>query len=270
LDAYLANPVSQLAGLASVADGKRKPARVDGGRGEAAVAINREELNPDGRILVGRNPAGLTDHSVDVLRVDDVNGNPIAVIVNYTAHPVVTSYHTYMLSANYPGVVRRIVVGTTGPTCLFLTGAAGNQAAVSFLQNDWGEQERMGGQIAGAATRAFCEIETRPHELVRECDASLSNIALYHKEFQEGPTHGTFRLASRSVSVPLQSLPSLEQAEANVTAANATLEKLNQEMAPTSKTYPASLLKRWAEGVLKKVEPVLSRRVSPLKLWGCA
>jgi len=270
LDAYLANLVSQLAGLASVADGKRKPARVDGGRGEAAVAINREELNPDGRILVGRNPAGLTDHSVDVLRVDDVNGNPIAVIVNYTAHPVVTGYHTYMLSANYPGVVRRIVEGTTGATCLFLTGAAGNQAAVSFLQNDWGEQERMGGQIAGAATRAFCEIETRPHELVREYDASLSNIALYHKEFQEGPTHGTFRLASRSVSVPLQSLPSLEQAEANVTAANATLEKLNQEMAPTSKTYPASLLKRWAEGVLKKVEPVLSRRVSPLKLWRCA
>src|SRR5260370_18908979 len=129
-----------------------------------------------------------------------------------------------MLRGDYPGVGRGMVGGKTGATCLFLTGAAGNQAAVSFLQSDWGEQERMGGQIAGAATRAFFEIETRPHEVVRECDASLSNIALYHKEFQQGPTHRTFRLASRSVSVPLQSLPSLEQAEANVTAANATLE----------------------------------------------
>src|SRR5260370_23715195 len=90
LDAYLANLVSQLAGLASVADGKRKPARVGGGRGEAAVAINREERNPERRILVGPNPAGITWHSVEVLRADDVNGSPIAAIVKYAAHPVIT------------------------------------------------------------------------------------------------------------------------------------------------------------------------------------
>ena len=236
LDAYISNLVGQLAGLASVADGKRQPARVGGGRGEAAVAVNREELDTDGRIRVGRNPAGITDHSVEVFRIDDLNGKPIAVITNYAAHPVVMGYHTYLLSADYPGVVRRLVESATGATCLFLTGAAGNQAAWSFLQSDWGEQERMGGQIAGAAVRAFFEIETRPHEVIRECDASLSNIALYHKEFREGPTHQVFKVASRMVSVPLQPLPSLAQAEANLAEANSTLEKLNRDKAPTTKT----------------------------------
>jgi neutral ceramidase len=254
LDAYISNLVGQLAGLASVADGQLQPARVGGGCGEAAVAINREELSADGRILVGRNPEGITDHSVEVLRIDDLKGKPIAVITNYAAHPVVMGYHTYLLSADYPGVVRRIVEGATGATCLFLTGAAGNQAALSFLQSDWGEQERMGGQIAGAAVRAFFEIETRPHEVIREFDTSLSNIALYHKEFREGPTHQTFKVASRQVSVPLQPLPTLERAKTNLAEANATLEKLKLERAPTTKTYPASLVKRWAEGVLQKVK----------------
>ena len=254
LDAYISNLIGQLAGIASVADDRCQPARIGGGQGEAAVAINREELSDDGRILVGRNPAGITDHKVEVLRIDDLDGKPLAVITNYPAHPVVMGYHTYLLSADYPGVVRRIVEGATGATCLFITGAAGNQAALSFLQSDWGEEERMGGQIAGAAVRAFFEIETRPHEVVRECDTSLSNIALYHKEFRKGPTHQIFKVASRQLSVQLQALPSLEQAEANVAEASSALEKFKLEKAPTTKTYPASLVKRWAEGVLQKVK----------------
>src|SRR6185503_9795829 len=204
LDAYIENLVRQLAGIASVADSQRRPVRVAAGRSEANVAVNREEINDDGRVLVGRNPNGVTDRSVDVLRVDDLEGNASAVIVAYAAHPVVMGYHTYLLSPDYPGVVRRIVEQATGATCLFLTGAAGNQAARSFLQDDWGEKERMGGQIGGAAVQTFFDIETRPHEVIREFDVSLSNIALYHKEFRDGPTHRAFKVASRTVNVPLQ------------------------------------------------------------------
>jgi hypothetical protein len=163
-------------------------------------------------------------------------------------------YHTYLLSPDYPGVTRRIVEQVTGATSLFLTGAAGNQAALSFLQSDWGEQERMGGLIGGAAVQAFFDIETRPHKVIREFDVSLSNIALYHKEFRDGPTHQIFGVASRQVRVPLQPLPSLKQAEANLSEANTRLEKLKEENAPTTKTYPALLVKRWAEGVVEKVK----------------
>ena len=126
----------------------------------------------------------------------------------------------------------------------------------------------MGGQIAGAAVRAFFEIETRPHEVIRECDASLSNIALYHKEFREGPTHQVFKVASRMVSVPLQPLPSLAQAEANLAEANSTLEKLNRDKAPTTKTAPASLVKRWAEGVLQKVKAGMKQESLSFEIVG--
>lgn len=254
LDAYIENLIGQLAGVAAVADSNRQPARAGAGRGEAAVAINREELSEDGRILVGRNPNGTTDHSVDVLRIDDLAGNPIAVLVSYAAHPVVMGYHTYLLSPDYPGVVRCIVEQVTGATCLFLTGAAGNQATLSFLQSDWGEKERMGGIIGTEATKVFFDIETRPHEVIREFGVSLSNIALYHKEFHDGPTHQILKVASRQASAPLQPLPPLEQAEAALADVQAKLRQLEAENAPTTSVYPIRLVERWAAGVVEKIK----------------
>jgi len=160
LDTYIENLVRQLVGLAAVADADRVPVRFGACSDEANVAINREEIGQDGAVLVGRNPDGVTDRSVDVLRVDDLQGNPI---VAYAAHPVVMGLNTYMYSQDYPGAVRRIVELATSATFLFLTGTAGNQACWSFLQSDWGEQERMGGRIAGAALKTFYEIEPLPH-----------------------------------------------------------------------------------------------------------
>ena len=269
LDAYLEDLANRLAGTAALADSRRQPARARAGRGEAAVAINREERAPeDGVIVVGRNPDGATDHTVGVLRVDDLQGNPIAVVTNYAAHPVVMGYRTCLLSPDYPGVVRRIVEQVTGATCLFLTGAAGNQATLSFVQSDWGEQERMGGMIAGAAVQAFFEIETRPYEDVRERGVSLSSIALYHKEFQEGSTHRLLKVAAQHVSVPLQPLPSLEEAATQLAEASAQVKKLKAEGAPTPATYPARLVQRWAEGVVEKVKSGVKQETLTLEILG--
>ena len=254
LDSYIENLKGQLAGMAAFADDNREPARIGAGSGQAAVAINREEKVADGRVLVGRNPEGAIDHSVDVLRVDDIDGNPIATLVSYAAHPVVMGYHTYYLSQDYPGVVRRLVEQVTGAACLFLTGAAGNQATLSFLQDDWGEKERTGGIIGGAAVQAFFDIETRPHEVVREEGASLSNVAFYHKEFSEGPTHRILKSANRQATVPLQELPSAEEAEAALAAASENVRKLESAGEPPTKTHPARLVERWAQGVVDKIE----------------
>ena len=255
LDTYIENLVRQLVRLAAMANADRQPVRLGAGSDEANVAINREEVGvEDGVVLVGRNPAGVTDRSVDVLRVDDLEGHPLAVIVAYAAHPVVMGLTSYLYSQDYPGVVRRIVEQATDAIGLFLTGAAGNQACWSFLQSDWGEQERMGGRIAGAALKAFYEIETRPHEDVRERGMSLAPIALYHKEFRDGPTHHTFRTAHGVARVKLQPLPSLEEAEAQLAQARATLQQYEDAGESTVKTVPQKLEMRWAEGVLEKVK----------------
>ena len=255
LDTYIENLTLQLVGLAEMADAGGQAVRVGAGHDEANVAINREEIDAeDGKILVGRNPEGVTDRSVDVLRIDDLAGDPVAVIVAYAAHPVVMGFLQYWYSQDYPGVVRRIVEDAIEAPCLFLTGAAGNQACWSFLQSDWDEQERMGGRIAGAALKAFYEIETRPHEDVRERGVSISLIALYHKEFHDGPTHEVFRTAHGVAKVKLQPLPTLEEAEARLAANRASLKEYEDAGESTVTTVPQKLEVIWAEGIVEKIK----------------
>ena len=215
------------------------PARVGAASDQANVAVNREEVDPeDGSVWVGRNPDGPTDRAVDVLRIDDVQGNAIATVVSYAAHPVVIGYTRYLCSQDYPGVVRRVVEGATG----------------AIVQDDWGELERMGGRIGGAAVNAFHQIETRPHVEIRKRGKSLSLVAFYHKEFHEGPTHQILRAAQGVAKVKLQPLPSLETAQAQVAQEQAVLQKLIEAGESTETTVPQSLNVRWAEGVLEKVK----------------
>lgn len=259
LDAYIADLKDQLVEVAATADSKRRPARTAAGCGKVAMAINREERGDDGRILIGRNPEGTTDHDVPVLRVDDLDGNPVAVLTGYAAHPVVMGFDTDLISQDFPGVVRRVVEDVTGATCLYLTGAAGNQSCLSFAQSDLSEKERMGGLVGCEAARVFFEIETRPHQVVRQLDASLSSLALYHKEFHDGPTHRILMTAHREVSVPLQPLPSLQVAEAEFAEASVRLEKLKAEGAPAVKTYPALMVEDRAKIILEKVKAGVSQ-----------
>ena len=125
---------------------------------------------------------------------------------------------------------------------------------MSFLQDDWDEQERIGGIVGCEAARVFFEVETRPHEVVRDRGASISPVALYHKEFRDGPSHQILKAATRQVSVPLQPLPTLEKAEATLAEAGANVSRLEAEKAPISISYPALLVKVWAEGVVDKVK----------------
>ncbi len=268
LEAYIETLVHQLEGVAVLADSQRQPARAAAGCGEAPGGIHREELLPDGRIVVGQNPSGPKDHSVNVLRVDDLNGKPIAVMTGYAAHPVVMGYNTRLLSPDFPGVVKRIVEQVTGATCIYLTGAAGNQALTQFLQDDWGQMERIGGVIGSEVVKVFYGIETRPHKVIRELGVSLSSIALYHTEFMDGPTHRCFQAASRQVTVPLRPMPSLEQAEAELAKATANLKKLESDNEPTTKTYPARMVKIWAEGVVGKLKAGIKQENKDFEIVG--
>ena len=268
LDVYIGDLVSQLVDLATTADQERQPARASGGEGTARVSINREEIDSKGKTFVGQNPDGLTDHSVPVLRVDDLEGGPIAVITGYACHPVSMGYETYEFTPDFPGVVRRVVERVTGATCLYLTGAAGNQASLSFLQSDWGEMERMGGQIGAAAVQEFYRIDTRPHKIIREEGKSLSDVAHYTKEFSTGSTHQNFSIETRQVTVPLQQLPDLETAADQFNQVQKRVVELTEQGAPKSVIYPQMLVERWAKGVLEKVEAGITEENLTFEIQG--
>ena len=69
------------------ADGRLQPARIGCGWGESTIGVYRRETR-DGRDVLGEVPDHPIDPSVGVIRVDDLDGNPIAVAFRYSAHPV--------------------------------------------------------------------------------------------------------------------------------------------------------------------------------------
>ena len=107
--------------------------------------------------------------------------------------------------------------------------------------------------MAAGALQAFYGIETRPHRQVREEGKSSSTVALYRKEFEDGPTHGILRSAERKGTVTLQPLPSLAEAERQVAASEGTLQRLRDEGASTVLTAPQEIEVCWAHTVLDRV-----------------
>jgi hypothetical protein len=66
------------------------------------------------------------DRTFTVVRIDNAEGRPIAHLVNFTAHPVMIDSKSHAFSADYPGVLARLVEKELGGQCLFLQGAAGD------------------------------------------------------------------------------------------------------------------------------------------------
>jgi hypothetical protein len=210
---YIANLANYIAGAAKLADSRRRPARVAAGSGTAPIAINRLERLPDGTIILGQNPEGRTDHEVKVVRIDGMDGQPLAAIVNYAAHPVVLGPDAMLVSADYPGVVREVVERATGATCLYLMGAAGDQMPVEAWTADPATVRKIGSILGHEAVRVFLGIETRRTDTTKRLVISLAEVLAYEVREIPDSTHSYLGAAERRIGLPFMVLPTMSEAE---------------------------------------------------------
>jgi neutral ceramidase len=98
------------------ADRKRQPARI--GIAWRDVSLNRNRHS--------KRPVKPTDPRLTVIRFDHLDGSPIAVLVHYAAHPVLTAPNLLSFSADYPGFVQARVEQEIKAPCVFIQGAAGD------------------------------------------------------------------------------------------------------------------------------------------------
>jgi neutral ceramidase len=84
-----------------------------------------------------------SDRELAVMRFDDMNDKPIAVIVNFTAHPTTIPSLTLKFSADYVGAMKATIDKEMNVTSLFMQGAAGDQSVNAG--------ENKGYQAFGAA-----------------------------------------------------------------------------------------------------------------------
>lgn len=207
IPAYVASLPHRIAGAAWQAQRALRPARAAAVAGSCEINVNRRLKLDSGRVVCGRNWNGFVDREVKVVRIDDEEQRPIAVLVNYAAHPTIMGPPNQLITPDYPGVVRRVVEQATGATCLFLQGATGNLHAIVDYVGDPAVYHRLGAILGHEASKLALGVRTVPtrERLVKVWESSAP-LGVYADE-PTGEPDGTLRAATRPVVLQVRDYP---------------------------------------------------------------
>ncbi|MCA9009615.1 MAG: neutral/alkaline non-lysosomal ceramidase N-terminal domain-containing protein [Planctomycetaceae bacterium] len=104
------------------------------------------------------------DRELGVMRLDDVSGKPIAIIVNYAAHPTMLDAADLRFSAEWPGAMMTAVEKQFNSNCLFMQGASGDLSVMADEQTRGIEAfgKAMAVHVTEVAESITPEVPARP------------------------------------------------------------------------------------------------------------
>ena len=205
--------------LAAVVEANQdlQPERIGAGKGETKVGIYRRETGPDGHDVLGEVPERDIDHSVGVVRIDDLDGQPVAILFSYGCHPVSVGPRCFLGSSDFPGAAREIIEQVLGGKSLFLQGCGGN------VNPKWGigyevdcryPKNRLGMMLAGEVLKVAADIHTHVRLGERVRLGNIPNI-LFHRWVPVDDAGSTVLVAEEElVKLRFVELPPLEEAQA--------------------------------------------------------
>jgi neutral ceramidase len=179
LDEYLGNAapawertaLDKIANAAAEASQHLVGVQMGTGRGEVYIGYNRRQVHSDRKVTMlwtnpDKQPTAPLDPSVWVMRIDDLNGKPIAILVNYPCHPVVLGPDNLKYSADFVGTMASTVEKTfdSAPLCFFLQGADGDinpyYATTTLSEGALQKRDWTGEQLGKEAARVAKAIRT--------------------------------------------------------------------------------------------------------------
>lgn len=175
------------------AKAKLQPARVGYASGASYLNVNRDAVHPQTRLWYqGPNLDGPSDKTVAVLKVEAMNGEPIAVYVNYAMHAI-DYYEMGVLTADFPGVTSRFIENAYDDkaVAIWSSGAAGDQNPLYLRQHHGAREAKAAvakdssGSAKQALDKAVGELNdwvdsmgrVMSEEVVRVIDAGKSDQA---------------------------------------------------------------------------------------------
>jgi len=238
-----------------------QPARLAVGWGECRGNINRRQKMPDGMVLLGEDPDGACDHSVGVLRVDKLDGMPLAVVFRYSCHTVTLGPKTNLISPDYAGAARSVIEHVLGCPSLFLQGCAGNvNPATGIGQDPDGsptlreDKNRLGHMLGGEVLKVCGTLRTHRQRKEPELVKSVAVYWLYQYEDTKPGKEGSIRVTETTLKLPLVPFPSL-----------AEVQKERDEWAAKLAKTEKSGAREWDWRVAKRFDVWSQRRLDAAK-----
>lgn len=115
-----------------------------------------------------RNRRGVrtVDDALTMIRIDAGDGQPLAVLVNWTAHPTFMDAEHMEFSGDWPGHMQRTLEALIGRgvTVLYCNGAEGDASPTPRTADApaWEQAERYGRELAIECWRVWERIQTEP------------------------------------------------------------------------------------------------------------
>ena len=215
-----------LAGAAIAAWQQRQPAVVKVGSGEIhGISENRRVFRSDGRVYRNWDNAapgkvvrrGPIDPEVGVLLAQRPDGAPLAVLCNFTAHPICAMSQS-LVSADFPGFAMAAVEAALGPgvTALFTQGACGDVNPPVVRRNTRDARE-VGLQLGGEVLRVAASLLPDDVPAAR-CRAQVDSRRVQWAYRTDLPSRPDSDSAYASVKAQVEQLESNGAAAADVRA----------------------------------------------------
>jgi hypothetical protein len=206
--AHRAVVADKLAGVIVEASRRLRPVHAYGIVGAGSIAINRRYRgkgpnDPDAPPAVGLNFTEFTDRELPVIRIDDAQGKPYAILVNYQCHGTTLAYENQVVSPDWIGPMRNTVeANLPGSTCLFLQGATGNQGPIEGFTGDLEVPHRLGRILGHEAAALALRISTVRREPRFEGYTESTALQARQPYRVLGPHDATLRYASKVLELP--------------------------------------------------------------------
>jgi neutral ceramidase len=157
---YVNTLKDKLVQVAKEANGKLQPVRIGAGKGTCTMNINRRAPQADGGVWLGRNPDGICDHEVGVIRIDDMSSHTIGILVNWPCHATTGGQENYQISGDWPGAARRDLEKEYGNAVVLISaGASGDINPIYGPNNSFSDMENIGSILAKEVKKVYSEID---------------------------------------------------------------------------------------------------------------
>ena len=220
-----------------------QPVSIRVGRGACHINANRRAVSPSGERFLGINSDGPCDREVQIVRLDRLDGQPLATLVNYTCHPTIMGPPNRLITPDYPGAMKRVVEQAVGGKCLFFQGSAGDQGPMQGFQADTKVYRDFGAMLGHEAAKVALGLTSIPSKVTfREIIPSGAPLGQYDSAFA---TRGGLPLSvlDKEIQVPLRDgLPERKAASEKLDHWKARLQaarERNDEAAITEAIYMA-------------------------------
>ncbi|MFZ4483603.1 MAG: neutral/alkaline non-lysosomal ceramidase N-terminal domain-containing protein [Chthoniobacterales bacterium] len=234
-EGYWTRLLDTTAATVRAAVGRLEPARMASGWGECHGNVNRRQRDPGGDIVLGENPAGPCDRSVGVVRFDDTDGRPLAVLFRYSCHTVTLGPRTNRISPDFVGPARRLIESALGCPGVFLQGCAGNvNPATGIGQDDdasphvLDDMNRLGQRLGAEVVQVAQTLNTFRRRKEPVFVESVGRYWLF--EYAGIAAVPAARIAARTaeLTLPLTPFPGRAEVEAERDSWAARLETARQ------------------------------------------